>query len=96
MPMIKTILKVVGLTLLGLFITLSCLFFYGKSEQTKGYAFNLAIESEKGPILAGFSKQSIVPQSLDNIWIAGFGNNRAATGIHDPIWACHCSTTRRG
>ena len=84
MSIIKTILKIVGASLLGLIISLSILFYYAKGEETKGYAFNLAVESQKGPILAGFSKQSIVPKQLKNMWMAGFGNNREATGVHDP------------
>ncbi|RAP38236.1 hypothetical protein DID80_02810 [Candidatus Marinamargulisbacteria bacterium SCGC AAA071-K20] len=87
MSIIKTILKIVGASLLGLIISLSILFYYAKGEETKGYAFNLAVESQKGPILAGFSKQSIVPKQLKNMWMAGFGNNREATGVHDPLWA---------
>lgn len=36
---------------------------------------------------AGAAKRDVTP-SLDRpTFIAGFGNNRTATGIHDPIWA---------
>jgi hypothetical protein len=87
MSIIKTILKVVGTTLCGLLIALCILFYYGRGENTKDYTFDLSIQSEKGPVLAGFSKQVIIPKDLDDIWMAGFGNGRAATGVHDPLWA---------
>lgn len=38
----------------------------------------------------GFAKESITPDISDSkhpIWIAGFGQNRKAESIHDPLWA---------
>ena len=36
----------------------------------------------------GFGKADITPD-LDRhvVWMAGYGNNRRATGVHDPLWA---------
>ena len=47
-----------------------------------------APRAELFPIYAGASARSITPDlSEHDIYIAGFGMNRKATGIHDEIWA---------
>ncbi|MCX7642395.1 MAG: hypothetical protein N2116_01105, partial [Armatimonadetes bacterium] len=44
---------------------------------------------------AGAAKRDVTP-SLDRpVFIAGFGNNRTATAIHDPIWV-RCLTVSDG
>jgi len=36
----------------------------------------------------GFGKADITPDvEATNVWLAGYGQNRKATGVHDPIWA---------
>ncbi|UCD23839.1 MAG: hypothetical protein JSW51_12520, partial [Gemmatimonadota bacterium] len=36
----------------------------------------------------GFAKANITPDlSRHAVWIAGYGNNRRATGVHDSLWA---------
>jgi hypothetical protein len=37
----------------------------------------------------GFGKADITPEIKDGkpVWIAGYGHNRAAAGVHDPLWA---------
>lgn len=84
---LKTILKVIGASFAGLALALAILFYYGSSDHTKGYHLNLSIDELPGAIEAGFAKQLITPTQLDNTWLAGFSNNRKATGIHDPLWA---------
>lgn len=36
---------------------------------------------------AGAAKANITPRDFKKIWIAGYGQNRAATGAHDDLWA---------
>lgn len=46
--------------------------------------------ASRGPLLAGFSRRSITPDVSDAqhpIWIAGFGQNRQAKSVHDPLYA---------
>jgi hypothetical protein len=39
----------------------------------------------------GFAKADITPSLGEKpVWIAGYGNNRKATAIHDPLWARTC------
>jgi len=40
-----------------------------------------------GEILAGASKADVTPIDLKNVFLAGFGNNRRATHVLDPIFA---------
>src|SRR4030095_7692475 len=35
----------------------------------------------------GFGRRSITPDLRKRVWLAGFGNGRAATAIHDDIYA---------
>ena len=44
--------------------------------------------SAHADLLAGFAEVDITP-SLEKgpVWIAGYGNNRPATGVHDPLFA---------
>src|SRR5262245_60037305 len=40
------------------------------------------------PLRAGFGQQEITPDPASRpVWMAGFGHNRQATGVHDPLWA---------
>lgn len=36
---------------------------------------------------AGAAKRDLTPKLDKPVFIAGFGNNRTATGVHDPVWA---------
>ena len=41
-----------------------------------------------GDVVVGFGKADITPDlGLYTVWMAGYGNNRRATGIHDSLWA---------
>jgi hypothetical protein len=72
--------------------------FYSFRDRTGGYSLNLAIDSTKArqnpqPLRVGFSRLKINPDLSDTnhpIWIAGFGQRRAATAIHDDLWAIGC------
>jgi hypothetical protein len=47
-----------------------------------------APSSQSGEVAVGFGKADITPD-LDRhvVWLAGYGNNRRATGVHDSLWA---------
>lgn len=63
-------------------------YYYGRPVLSPDYHLSLQKHvSPAKPIQAGFSKRSISPRSLDEIWIAGFGHGRQATSSHDPLWA---------
>ncbi len=39
-------------------------------------------------VSVGFGKTDITPDlSKHTAWLAGYGNNRKATGVHDPLWS---------
>ncbi len=45
-------------------------------------------ESPENIIQAGFAQMDITPDTkAAKVYIAGFGNNRVATGVHDPLFA---------
>lgn len=54
------------------------------------YWLDLDLEGE-GPYLAGAAKVPITPEVSgregEEVWLAGYGPGRAATGIHDDLWA---------
>jgi len=67
-------------------------------DRVPGYQLDLKIdasksESEPHPLQVGFGRVKINPDLTDPkrpVWVAGFSQNRAATGIHDDIWAIAC------
>ncbi len=44
-------------------------------------------QASQAAFSAGAAKVSITPRDFKKIWIAGYGQNRAATGAHDDLWA---------
>ena len=44
--------------------------------------------AEPATLQVGFGKADITPSlaSPRGVWLAGSGQNRKATGIHDPLW----------
>src|SRR5438552_2209542 len=47
-------------------------------------------DAEPAPLRAGFAEIDITPavgKDFQPVYIAGFGKNRVATGVHDPILA---------
>lgn len=85
-------LAVAGLILAGL---LTGRALYAFRDRHPGYHLNLhisgaAARSEPRPLRAGFARHTINPDLSDPhrpVWLAGFGQNRAATGLHDDLWA---------
>src|SRR6185503_8684692 len=46
--------------------------------------------ADDAPVQAGFAEADITPKvgkDLPPVYVAGFGKNRVATGVHDPIMA---------
>lgn len=73
----------------------SCLSF---RDRHPGYMVNLDIKgpssaAEPAPLRVGFARVNISPdlsQAGRTIWLAGFSQHRAATRIHDDLWAVAC------
>lgn len=71
---------------------------YAFHDRHSGYRIELAIDGAKAraaakPLQVGFGRQKINPRMDDPqrpVWLAGFSNGRAATAIHDDLWAVAC------
>ncbi len=64
-------------------------------DRNPGYKVNLAIDGTAateapGPFRAGFGRATINPNVTRPVWLAGFSSGRAATRIHDDLWAISC------
>lgn len=84
------------LVILGV-VALGGLCLYAFRDRNPGYQIAVEIDSRRSaadprPLLAGFARAKINPDLSGGgpIWLAGFGQNRAATGIHDDLWAVAC------
>jgi len=51
------------------------------------WALVLLLVTPTAAFQAGASKRDVTPTLDRPVFIAGFGNNRTATDVHDPIWA---------
>lgn len=68
---------------------------YSLRDRNPGYTINVRIDPQPShtsarPLRAGFSREKINPNLNDPqhpVWLAGFSNGRAATRIHDDLWA---------
>jgi hypothetical protein len=50
--------------------------------------FGAVPSPQAGSVEVGFGKADITPDLARHaVWMAGYGNNRQATGIHDQLWA---------
>src|SRR5437588_11499966 len=48
----------------------------------------LVFGSRAEALEVGFGKAEVTPDvHAAPVWIAGYGHNRRATGVHDPLWA---------
>jgi hypothetical protein len=67
-------------------------------DRSRGYQLNIAIDGKdaaniNGQFRAGFGRQLITPDvsaTNEPVWIAGFSSGKAATSIHDDLWAIAC------
>lgn len=89
----------VGLAAVGLLVTLlaGIRAYFAFHDRVPGYALDLRIGPKSGaestPLRVGLGRVKINPD-LSNpqhpIYVAGFGQNRRATSIHDDLWAIAC------
>jgi hypothetical protein len=71
---------------------------YAFRDRHPGYALRLNLDSAKARqeprgLRAGFGRARITPELSDPrrpVWLAGFSQHRAATNIHDDLWAMAC------
>ena len=71
---------------------------YAFRDRTPGYTLDLKVEAAKSradprPLRVGFARVKINPDLSDPkrpVWVAGFSHHRAATAIHDDLWAIAC------
>jgi hypothetical protein len=71
---------------------------YGFRDRNPGYRVALDVDGQMAAasprlLQAGFARVKINPNLSDPnrpIWLAGFGPHRAATKIHDDLWATAC------
>ncbi len=64
-------------------------------DRTGGYSLNVAVDAKKSvadpkPFRVGFGREDITPPvgaGHPSVWMAGFQNDHAATGVHDPLFA---------
>jgi len=71
---------------------------YAFRDRVPGYSLDLKIDAAKSradprPLGVGFGRVKINPDLSDPrrpVWVAGFSQHRAATAIHDDLWAIAC------
>ncbi len=71
---------------------------YAFRDRSPGYQLDLKIDPARAaqppqPLRVGFGRVKINPDLSDPqrpVWLAGFSQNRAATAIHDDLWAIAC------
>src|ERR1051326_826221 len=82
--------------LLAIALGARCL--YSFRDRSPGYALALSIDGQLArtnprPLQVGFGRMKINPDLSDTnhpVWLAGFSQHRAATKIHDDLWAVAC------
>ena len=92
------ILRWSAVLLLVLIIALVARGFYAFRDRVPGYQLDLKIDAAKSqteprPLRVGFGRVKINPDLSDPqrpVWVAGFSQHRAATAIHDDLWAIAC------
>jgi hypothetical protein len=76
-------------------IALAALCFYAYRDRSPGYSLAIHIDGQAAAaqpqqLLAGFGRGKITPDLTSQarpVWLAGFSQNRAATRVHDDLWA---------
>jgi hypothetical protein len=67
---------------------------YAFRDRNPGYAVALeAGGGEAAALRVGFAREKITPDLSDSkrpVWLAGFDRGRAATKVHDDLWAVAC------
>jgi hypothetical protein len=89
-------LLLLAFSILAVAFVLRC--WYAFRDRSPGYQLDLTIDGsvarhDPKPLRVGFGRVRINPdlgRSSEPIWLAGFRQKRAATGIHDDLWAVAC------
>jgi len=92
------VLRWSAVLLLLLIIVLVARGIYVFRDRNPGYALDVKIDAAKSraeplPLRVGFGRVKINPDLSDPkrpVWVAGFSQHRAATAIHDDLWAVAC------
>lgn len=69
---------------------------YAFRDRSPGYWLDLTVVPSTGPeprkFRVGFGRVKITPDLQGNrpVYLAGFGQNRVALGVHDDLWAVAC------
>jgi hypothetical protein len=97
-PWWSKILRWAGI-ILGLLVFVAALrAWFAFRDRIPGYSLDVRIDAGKSKaeprqLRAGFARVKITPD-LSNpkrpVWLAGFSNHRAATAVHDDLWAVAC------
>ena len=97
--LLRRVLRIAGFLLLVLVGALVLRCFYAFHDRHPGYKVELNLGGRTGPaeepgaLLVGFARVKISPSLSDTnhpVWMAGFNQHRAATKIHDDLWAIAC------
>jgi hypothetical protein len=71
--------------------------YFAFRDRVPGYVLDLtlptAVAGPVQPLKAGFGRVNISPDVSNPkkpVWVAGFSQNRAATAVHDDLWATGC------
>ena len=97
-PLWLRLLRATGIFLAILLVALCLRIAYAFRDRNPGYAVHISVSSEKSraeprPLRAGFARERINPKLGDParpVYVAGFSQNRTATGIHDDLWSVAC------
>ncbi len=61
---------------------------HGAGGQAWLFADEIQINAHLDNVEVGFGKADVTPDLARHaVWMAGYGNNRRATGVHDTLWA---------
>jgi hypothetical protein len=93
--LLKRILLWGGAILVLVLLALVARGIYVFRDRVPSYTLGVSIDaaksrSEPRPLLAGFGRVKMNPEVSDPkrpVWLAGFSQHRAATAIHDDLWA---------
>jgi hypothetical protein len=88
---VRTLLAAIAVIILVVVVRV----FYAFRDRNSGYVVNINIDgakaaSEPRSLRVGFGRVKINPDLSDPnrpVWMAGFSQHRAATAIHDDLWA---------
>jgi hypothetical protein len=98
MRLLKRVLVVAGVLVVLLFAAALLRAVYAFRDRIPGYALSISIDGDAPgapavPLQAGFGRRRINPDLTDRsrpVWLAGFSQGRAATRLHDDLWAVAC------